>query len=158
MGSIPELGRSPGIESGSPLQYSCLRNTWTEEPGGLQSIGSQEESDVTEYTRTPFSNIQYLGPPGWISVPEAAGTGGTAALVESWVQGRNPVFASHLPPASLGRWALISTGSSPSPLQGLLCWQIGLQSGWLALSPSRSDGLQPSSPAGAGAARNRRGL
>ena len=27
---------------GNPLQYSCLENPWTEEPGGLQSIGSQK--------------------------------------------------------------------------------------------------------------------
>ena len=26
---------------GNPLQYSCLENPWIEEPGGLQSIGSQ---------------------------------------------------------------------------------------------------------------------
>ena len=26
MGLIPELGRSPGEGSGSPLQYSCLGN------------------------------------------------------------------------------------------------------------------------------------
>ena len=26
MGSIPELGRSPGGGQGSPLQYSCLEN------------------------------------------------------------------------------------------------------------------------------------
>ena len=25
---------------GTPLQYSCLENPWTEEPGGLQSMGS----------------------------------------------------------------------------------------------------------------------
>ena len=24
---------------GTPLQYSCLENPWTEEPGGLQSMG-----------------------------------------------------------------------------------------------------------------------
>ena len=41
MGSIPESGRSPGEGNGSPLQYSCLRNPWTEEPGALQSMGSQ---------------------------------------------------------------------------------------------------------------------
>ena len=40
-GSIPGLGRSPGEGNGSPLQYSCLENPMTEEPGGLQSIGSQ---------------------------------------------------------------------------------------------------------------------
>ena len=26
MGSIPGLGRSPGVGNGNPLQYSCLRN------------------------------------------------------------------------------------------------------------------------------------
>ena len=40
-GSIPGSGRSPGGGYGNPLQYSCLENPWTEEPGGLQSIGSQ---------------------------------------------------------------------------------------------------------------------
>ena len=38
-GSIPELGRSPGGGYGNPLQYSCGRIPWTEEPGGLWSIG-----------------------------------------------------------------------------------------------------------------------
>ena len=33
--SIPGLGRSFGGGNGSPLQYSCWENTWTEEPGGL---------------------------------------------------------------------------------------------------------------------------
>ena len=41
-GSIPGLGRSPGEGNGNPLQYSCLGNPWTEEPGGLQSMRSQK--------------------------------------------------------------------------------------------------------------------
>ena len=41
MGAISESGRSPGAGHGNPLQYSCLGNPWTEEPGGLQSIESQ---------------------------------------------------------------------------------------------------------------------
>ena len=70
LGSIPGLGRSPGEGKGYPLQYSGLENSmdctvhgvakrwtqlndfqitsiltwripWTEEPGGLRSIGSQ---------------------------------------------------------------------------------------------------------------------
>ena len=51
-GSIPGLGRSPGEENGKPLQYSCLESSMEripflptefppEEPGGLQSMGSQ---------------------------------------------------------------------------------------------------------------------
>ena len=41
VGSIPGLGISSRGGHGNPLQYSCLENPWTEEPGGLQSIGSQ---------------------------------------------------------------------------------------------------------------------
>ena len=41
LGSIPELGRSPGEGNGLPLQYSGLENPWAKEPGGLQSMGSQ---------------------------------------------------------------------------------------------------------------------
>ena len=33
--SIPGSGRSPGEGNGNPLQYSCLENSQTEEPGGL---------------------------------------------------------------------------------------------------------------------------
>ena len=42
-GSIPGLGRSPGGGHGS-TQYSCLRISCTEEPGGLQSMESQTVS------------------------------------------------------------------------------------------------------------------
>ena len=38
--SIPGSGRSPGGQHGNPLQYSWLRIPWTEDPGGLQSMGS----------------------------------------------------------------------------------------------------------------------
>jgi len=40
-GSIPGSGRYPGEGNGNPLQYSCLENSMIEEPGGLQSMGSQ---------------------------------------------------------------------------------------------------------------------
>ena len=40
-GLILGWGRSPGEENGYPRKYSCLENQWTEEPGGLQSMGSQ---------------------------------------------------------------------------------------------------------------------
>ena len=41
MGSVSGLRRSPEEGKGSPLQYACLEIPWTEEPGGLQSMGSQ---------------------------------------------------------------------------------------------------------------------
>ena len=46
-GSIPGSGRLPGERNGSPLPYSCLawKTPWTEEPGGLQSMGLQRVHD-----------------------------------------------------------------------------------------------------------------
>ena len=41
-GAIPALGRSPGEGNGNPLQDSCWRIPRMEEPGGLQSMGSQK--------------------------------------------------------------------------------------------------------------------
>ena len=38
----PGSGRTPERGHGHPLQYTCLENPWTEEPGGLQSMGSQK--------------------------------------------------------------------------------------------------------------------
>ena len=39
LGSI--LGRSLGEGNDKPLQYSAWKIPWTEEPGRLQSVGSQ---------------------------------------------------------------------------------------------------------------------
>ena len=51
MGSIPGSGRSPGGHDHS-LQYSCLENPMTEEPGGLQSKGLQRvrHAEATEHS------------------------------------------------------------------------------------------------------------
>ena len=38
---IPGWGSSPEEGNGNPLQYSCLENPWTDEPGRLQSMGLQ---------------------------------------------------------------------------------------------------------------------
>ena len=39
---VQSLGQEDPLEEGSnPFQYSCWRIPWTEEPGGLQSIGLQ---------------------------------------------------------------------------------------------------------------------
>ena len=57
LGSIPGWGRSPGEGNDYPLQYSFLENApWTEEPGGLQSMGSQR---VRRYFEThTFTSFQ----------------------------------------------------------------------------------------------------
>ena len=55
-GLIPGWRRSPGGGNGNPLQYSCLEISWTEEPGRLQSMGSQR-ADMTEVT---YTHTNYL--------------------------------------------------------------------------------------------------
>ena len=54
-GSIPGSGRSPGRGNGYPLSTLALRIPWTEEPGGLQPMGSQSvEHDLARTnTHTP---------------------------------------------------------------------------------------------------------
>ena len=41
MGLIPGLGRSPGEGNGNHSSILAWRILWREEPGGLQSLGSQ---------------------------------------------------------------------------------------------------------------------
>ena len=39
MGLTPGSGRTSGEGNGTPLQYSCWKVPWTEQSGGLQSMG-----------------------------------------------------------------------------------------------------------------------
>ena len=38
VGLIPGSGRAPGGGNGNPLQYSCLKIPWIEEPGRLHTV------------------------------------------------------------------------------------------------------------------------
>ena len=48
VGLIPSRGRSPGEGNDNPPQYSCLGNSSTVEPGGLQSIGLQSQTGLCD--------------------------------------------------------------------------------------------------------------
>ena len=52
VGSIPGSGGSPGIGHGTHSTVLAWRIPWTEEPGGLQAIGSQraghDRSNLTQ--------------------------------------------------------------------------------------------------------------
>ena len=52
LGSIPGSGRSPGERNGNPLQYTCWKISWTEEPARLQSMGSQSRTWLSDFTFT----------------------------------------------------------------------------------------------------------
>ena len=41
LGSVPRSERSPAAGNDNPLQYFAWKIPWTEEPGGLRSMGSQ---------------------------------------------------------------------------------------------------------------------
>ena len=49
LGSIPGPGRSPGEENDSPFQYSCLDNSMGRGTSGLESMGSQSQTRLSEY-------------------------------------------------------------------------------------------------------------
>ena len=54
VGSIPGSGKFPGGGNGNPLQYSCLKTPWTEEPGRLQSMWLQRvrHNSATDHVTT----------------------------------------------------------------------------------------------------------
>ena len=54
------LGRSPGEENGNPIQYSFWRIPWTEESGGLQTMGLDRVEDDLVTTRTTANIPLYI--------------------------------------------------------------------------------------------------
>ena len=58
-GSISGWGRSSGEGNSNPLQYSCLENSMTGEPGGLQFMVLQRVRHdwVTELTDSPLNTV-----------------------------------------------------------------------------------------------------
>ena len=66
VGSIPGSGGSPGEGNGNPLQNYCQeRILWTEEPGGLQSTGSQRvRHDVVAQSCPTLCDPMNLSTPG----------------------------------------------------------------------------------------------
>ena len=77
LGMIPESGRSPREGNGYPFQYSWLENPWTEEPGGLQSMGLQRVGH--DWVTDTFSIVLRTPPPidplqaGWGCDPRGRG-------------------------------------------------------------------------------------
>ena len=46
-GSIPRLGKSPGVGNGTPLQYSCLKNSM-DRGASHATVPRPPESDTAE--------------------------------------------------------------------------------------------------------------
>ena len=56
LASAPELGVYPREGNGNTFQHSCLENSMTEEPRGLQSAESQRVGHNSVTNTTPFLN------------------------------------------------------------------------------------------------------
>ena len=56
MGSIPGSRRSPGVENGNSLKYSCLENPM-DRGGAWGSIVHDKESDTAEVTEHTYTFI-----------------------------------------------------------------------------------------------------
>ena len=53
-GLIPGLGRSPGKEMATHSSILAWRIPWREEPGRLQSTGSQSQTQLSDFTSLHF--------------------------------------------------------------------------------------------------------
>ena len=88
---VQSLGPEDPLETGmATLQYSCLENPWTEEPGGLYSPWGLTGSDMTEQLKNKCgchgglcplqrklscANLSAKGPCGALPLPPAQGWG-----------------------------------------------------------------------------------
>ena len=54
--SIPGSGRSSGVGNGNPVLYLTWKIPWSEEPGGLQSMGSQRVGHDQVYMHTSITD------------------------------------------------------------------------------------------------------
>ena len=62
VGLSPGLERSSGVGNSNPVQYSCLEYS-IEEPGGLQSMGSQragQDLADTQYGPQEAVNLNFI--------------------------------------------------------------------------------------------------
>ena len=86
-GSIPGSGRSPREGNGYPLQYSCLENS-TEEPGRLQSTGSQSQTLLNTTWQLAFlpGHISRLKDKEWDSKAHLPGLPQCPKVQESSVE------------------------------------------------------------------------
>ena len=55
-GSIPGLGKFPGVGNGNPLQYRCLKNSMDRGAWKATVHGVSKESDTTERWSIALSN------------------------------------------------------------------------------------------------------
>ena len=58
-GFNPWFGRVPGGGDGNPLQYSCLENSTSKEPGGLRSLGAWSRTQLSARAHVCVFQLSY---------------------------------------------------------------------------------------------------
>ena len=71
-GSIPGLGRSPGVENGTPLQYSCLENPMNRGAWWATVHGVAKSQTTTKHTCLHTWSLQGPQEPLWMQKSEDA--------------------------------------------------------------------------------------
>ena len=61
VGSIPGLGKSPGLGNGNPLQYSCLGNP-VDRGAWRATVHALAESDMTEHSTQQVHHLHCTSP------------------------------------------------------------------------------------------------
>ena len=61
---VPSLGREDPLEEEMATHLSIIawKIPWTEEPGGVQSMGSQESDTTERLTLPPHQRVKFLFP------------------------------------------------------------------------------------------------
>ena len=78
-----DLKHNAREDNGTPLQYSCLENPWTEEPGGLLSMGSHRvEHDWSDLAAAAAAAVTGLLWP-WAGCLPGTGQGLTVGMILS---------------------------------------------------------------------------
>ena len=101
LGSILGSGRYPWEGNGYPLQYSCLENPWTEEPGGVQYLGSQRVRQDWATNTYTVSSVQLLSQVQLCVTPWTAAFQACLSITNSWNLFNRMSIKSVMPPNKL---------------------------------------------------------
>ena len=121
MGSIPELGRSPGVGDGNPLRYSRLENPmdWGAWWATVQRVETAGHDWATEHTHTCLEGITTLCQPSVVKLVLIRTT--TSTTIGSRVSHDLRFFLD--PSEFFTDFSDLLTGKKV-PLQGSFSWEV----------------------------------
>ena len=116
-GLIPGLGRSPGEGNGNPLQFLAQKIPWTEEPSGLQSMGSQELDTIQQLNHPPLYIYKESDREARNQLQEKKLQKTQTRVHAKQYATEQPVVSGDLHPLASGRgWVLVSATALKGPM------------------------------------------